>query len=466
MEKETLSIENDDFVTGSKLNQYLATLAAAFGAFTVGTILSWSSSALPMLQNSTTTPFDEPITESEGMWVGSLVAIGALIGAFPAGYLADKIGRKNLQLTLSVPFIISWIIIILSKQIELLYFARLLAGVAVGGICVVAPLYIGEIAETSIRGGLGSYFQLLLTIGILFSYLIGALVNYVWLGGISCIAPVIFLIALFFMPETPFYLISKNKKNLAEKSLKWLRGNLVNVELELNKIEVEVTEAAQNKGTFKDLISKKSNVNALVISLGLMLFQQLCGINAVIFYAAEIFRIAGTDLDPFVCAIIVGVSQVVFTYGATLLVDRTGRKILLLLSSGVMIVCLFVLGIYFQLKENDESSVKSIGWLPLLSVNVFVICFSLGFGPLPWMMMGELFSTSIKEMASAMAVVMNWVLVFAVTKTFSDLLSALGKSGAFWLFGGISCIGFLFVCFVVKETKGKSFGDIQKMLGG
>ncbi|KAK6622024.1 hypothetical protein RUM44_001831 [Polyplax serrata] len=448
------------------ITQYLAALAAGMGAFTVGTVLSWSSSALPMLQNSTTTPLERPMNDDEGMWIGSLLAIGALIGAFPAGYLADRIGRKYLQLGLALPFIVSWIIIVFANQVVALFVARLLAGIATGGICVVAPLYIGEIAETSIRGNLGSYFQLLLTVGILFSYMLGALLDYTWLGIVSGVAPVVFLVALFFAPETPFYLVARNKRNLAEISLVWLRGKSRNVSDELDRIEEEVDEARRNKGTFRDLISSRANRNALVISLGLMIFQQFCGINAVIFYAAEIFRIAGSDLDPNICAIIVGAFQVVFTYGAALLVDRAGRKILLLISSGVMIACLFTLGIYFQLTASDEELVKSIGWIPLIALNVFIACFSLGFGPLPWMMMGELFSTTIKEMACAMAVTMNWMLVFVVTKTFKDLILALGTAGTFWLFGSISCLGFLFICFVVKETKGKTFAEIQRMIGG
>lgn len=121
---------------------------------------------------------------------------------------------------------------------------------------------------------------------------------------------------------------------------------------------------------------------------------------------------------------------------------------------------------FFQRKENDDASVEAIGWLPLLSVNVFIVCFSLGFGPLPWVLMGELFSNSIKGFASGLAVALNWISVFVVTKTFQNLVSTLTIAGAFYLFAVITALGFLFVLFVVKETKGKSFGEIQRMLGG
>lgn len=122
-------------------------------------------------------------------------------------------------------------------------------------------------------------------------------------------------------------------------------------------------------------------------------------------------------------------------------------------------------GVYFQLKSANEDFVNSINWLPLASVNIFIACFSLGFGPLPWMMMGEIFPPAIKEAACALAVTLNWLLVFTVIKTFDSVISVLGPEGAFWLFTVITSFGIVFICFVVKETKGKSFGEIQKMLG-
>ncbi|KAL0276887.1 UNVERIFIED_CONTAM: hypothetical protein PYX00_004355 [Menopon gallinae] len=421
-------------------------VSVTLGAFAVGTSLSWTSPALPLLSNSTTSPLEEDITDDEGMWIGSLLAIGALIGAFPAGYLADTVGRKLTLAGLALPFILSWLLIIFANSIGMIYSARIFAGIATGG-------------------ALGSYFQLLLTIGILFSYGVGAFLNYTVLGISCCIIPIIYLAVFFFMPETPSFLLSKGKRSEAISTLKWFRGDNYDVRSELCKIEEEITEARENKATFKDLISSNANINALVISLGLMLFQQLSGINAVIFYTASIFQAAGSDLDSNVCAIIVGAVQVVVTYFATLLVDLAGRKILLLISSGVMCVCLNILGFYFYMKEKDESSVQGLDWVPLVCVCVYIICFSLGFGPLPWMMMSELFSNSIKGLASGLAVSLNWILTFVVTRTFVDIIAKMGTDGAFWLFGVITAIGFLFVCLLVKETKGKSFVEIQRMLG-
>lgn len=457
--------ENSIKQEGEKTKQYISALIVTLGAFSAGTVLSWTSAAFPMLRDNSTNILDEPINASQEGWVGSLLAIGALIGAFPAGILAEKIGRKWTIVGLAVPFIISWIIIIASNTIAGLYVARIFAGIATGGICVTAPLYIGETAEASIRGALGSFFQLLLTIGILYSYVLGSTVNYQWLGILCGLIPVVFLIIFFFMPETPVYLLKKDKRQEAEKVLQWLRGKNYDIKPEKAAIQEELDEAANNKASFKDLISSKANVNALIVSLGLMIFQQLSGVNAVIFYASDIFEAAGTGLDASISTVIVGVVQVIVTYAATLLVDRAGRRLLLLISSSVMCICLVVLGVYFHVKEGG-SDVSSIGWIPLISVNIFIVCFSLGFGPLPWMMMSELFSTSIKGLASGLAVTLNWALVFLVTRTFTDLTAAVTIAGAFWIFGSITAVGFLFVFFKVPETKGKTLAEIQKILSG
>lgn len=178
-----------------------------------------------------------------------------------------------------------------------------------------------------------------------------------------------------------------------------------------------------------DLFTVRANFMALIISLALMLFQQFSGINAVIFYAQSIFEAAGSTLDPALCTIIVGVVQVVMTVASALLIEKAGRRILLLQSSVMMGLCLIMLGVYFSLKEGG-TDVSKISVLPLGSVVLFIICFSLGFGPIPWMMMGELFASDVKGVASAIAVMFNWTLVFIITKTFAMMQAAWG-SGKF-----------------------------------
>lgn len=171
-------------------------------------------------------------------------------------------------------------------------------------------------------------------------------------------------------------------------------------------------------------------------------------------------------MGPEVQTIIIGIMQVVATLVSTLVVDHWGRKKLLLVSDFVMAICTITLGAYFHMLESDKDSVTHLGWLPVTALCVFIITFSLGFGPVPWLMLGEIFSPDVKGLAGSLAGTLNWLLAFLVTKTFTNLTAALNKSGTFWLFSGFSVVGTVFVFFVVLETKGKSLSQIQKELSG
>jgi SP family facilitated glucose transporter-like MFS transporter 8 len=428
----------------------------------IGTVLAWTSPTLPELQSANSTL---PVTPGEASWIGSLVAVGAIVGAVPAGFFADRFGRKVVILGLSVPFLLSWILIVVANSVGLLYLARFIAGFATGATSVVAPMFIGEIAESSVRGALGSFFQVMLTVGILFTYIVGAVANYTWLGVLSGVVPVALFITFSRVQESPTYLLKRHRVEEARKSLQYYRGSSHNIWREFQELETDISESTRSKASIRDLGSSKATRTAMIISLGLMIFQQLSGVNAVIFYSVDIFYAAGSTLDPKVSAIIVGIVQVLVTFVSSAMVDRAGRRILLLLSASIMGVCLAILGLYFSLKNRGDD-VSGIGWLPLICVAVFIVMFSLGFGPLPWMMMGELFAPNVKGPASSIAVCTNWTLVFIVTFTFGKLIVWLGEHWTFWLFAIICCIGTAFVFFVVPETKGKTLTEIQRILNG
>lgn len=316
-----------------------------------------------------------------------------------------------------------------------------------------------------VLGSLGGYVQLMITGGILYVYLLGAVVSYELLNIACALVPLIFLLAFINAPETPVYLLVNNKRTEAEKSLRKLRGSSYDIHSELNRIQNEISKTSANKAGFFELFSQKANVRAVICAFGLMIFQQFSGINAVIFYTLKIFKDAGSTLDPELSVIIVGVVQCVVTYTASLLVDRAGRRILLLISHSVMAICLGVLGYFFYIKEQGED-VSSLGFIPLASVVLFIIVFSLGAGPIPWLMAGELFTSEIKGVATGIAVGLNWVSVFIVTKTFQTLIQKFGQGVTFWYFSVICALGTVFVFFLIPETKGKSLEEIQIMLSG
>ncbi|XP_059469654.1 facilitated trehalose transporter Tret1-like [Neocloeon triangulifer] len=446
---------------GKKFPQYVVALIATLGSFCAGTVMAWTSPTLPVLMGPNS-PL--PITAEEGSWIGCLMAVGALCGALPAGVVSDKLGRRLTMQIVAAPLIVSWVMIIFAPSVGWLYAARIIAGLGVGAVSVVAPIYVGEIAASAIRGSLGGFFQMQLTIGILFTYLFGAVLSYLWLNIISGCIPLVYLVILFFVPETPQNLLSKGKRTEAERSLQRLRGDGCYITEELRQMQTALerqrAETTSQMEALKSIFKEKASRKALMVGLGLMLFQQLSGINAVIFYTVIIFDAAGSTLSPSVATIIVGVVQVVISFLALLLVDRAGRRILLMISSSVMAICLAALGVHFYLLDTGVD-VSNYGLIPLASVVLFIIMFSLGFGPIPWTMLGELFPAKIKGAASAMACVENYVLVFVVTKTFQGLLESLGSAGTFWMFGGICIVGTVFVFFLVPETKGKTLDQIQ-----
>lgn len=262
-----------------------------------------------------------------------------------------------------------------------------------------------------------------------------------------------------------FKQVSKGNEGEALKSLTWLRGTRYNSQHELTNLIEENNSMKSNAANLLKALSRKASLKGMGITMGLMFFQQMSGINAVIFYTNTIFEAADTGIDPNLATIIVGIIQVIATFISSLVVDKLGRRVLLLLSSLVMGICLGGLGLYFFL-QNDGKDVSSLGWLPILSLCIYIVVFSLGFGPIPWLMCGELFAPDIKGFLGALAGTTNWTLAFIITKFFVNLTDAIDRGPTFWLFMGFCFVAFGFVLIFVPETKGKSFAEIQSILSG
>lgn len=228
---------------------------------------------------------------------------------------------------------------------------------------------------------------------------------------------------------------------------------------------LQVDDATRQNASLRTILSTRATLMAFICSLGLMFFQQFSGINAVIFYTTNIFESAGSNIPSKIATIIVGVVQMIATYISSLLIERAGRKILLLQSCIIMGLNLIILGIYFRLKEEGYN-VANVGWIPLVCLVLFIISFSLGFGPIPWMMMAELFPVEFRGTASGITVIMNWCLVFIVTLCFPLMKDAIGIYSCFWFFAGFMIICTFFVFFLIPETKGKTISQIQAILAG
>lgn len=440
----------------------MRSVLATGGALAAGTVLGWSSPAEIRLTNQTEYGFK--INDEEWSWIGSMMTLGAALMCLLVGTVVDLIGRKRTMLALIIPFTVGWALVIWAQNVYMLYVGRFLLGIAGGAFFVAAPIYIGEIAEKDIRGTLCSFFQLMVTVGILFAYAIGYFMNVFTFSIVCAVIPLVFGLIFVFMPESPHYWVLKNETDNAIKTLKWLRGDNYNYNDELEELYADNAEIKSNNMNAFDLLTTTATMRALLITLGLMFFLQMSGINAVIFYTGFIFEKAETGIDGALAACIVGIMQVIATFTASMVVDRLGRRILLLTSASIMCICNVLLGVYFYLLEHHKA--ENIGWLPILSLCLYVIAYSLGFGPIPWVLIGELFVTEIKGLASSVSGSTAWLLAFLVTKSFTNVRDAIGLGETFSLFAIFSLSGMFFVWFIVPETKGKSFAEIQKSLSG
>ncbi|XP_032596907.2 facilitated trehalose transporter Tret1 isoform X2 [Drosophila grimshawi] len=274
---------------------------------------------------------------------------------------------------------------------------------------------------------------------------------------LCAIVPMIFFVVFLWMPESPVYLVQMGKSDKAEKALKWLHGNDADISGEMSAM---AAMGKKENVSFLQALSRKTTLKGLFIAIMLLVFQQFTGINAILFYVTSIFENAGTGLSPSTYTIIIGLVAVVATIPSMVLVEKVGRSILLIISGGLMCLTTFTMGVYFRwLKDSN------VGWLPVLAICLFIIGLQLGYAPVPWLIMAELFAEDVKPICGAIVGTCSWLFAFCVTKLFPMCLHHLGSAATFWGFAFVSLLSCVFVIFV-PETKGKTLDEVQRMLGG
>lgn len=446
------------------IKEILAALSLSLGSLVVGYSTSYTSPALVSMQsNETEMPFE--VTKQMGMWIGSIMPLSALFGGIAGGPFIEYFGRRNTILGTALPFIVAWFLIGLAQNIPMILTGRALCGFCVGIASLSLPVYLGETIQPEVRGSLGLMPTVFGNTGILTCFIAGMYLNWRKLALLGASLPLPFLILMFMIPETPRWYISKGKTKNARKSLQWLRGKNVDITDELTMIEALHVDSERDTQEGLAELLKSNHIKPILISLGLMFFQQMSGINAVIFYTVQIFKDAGSTVDENISTIIVGVVNFISTFIAAVVIDKLGRKLLLYISGVSMSIMLFSLGTYFYVKLNG-ADVEAFGWIPLVSLIVYVIGFSLGFGPIPWLMMGEILPARIRGTAASIATAFNWTCTFVVTKTYEDFKDLIGVDGTFWFFGTICAISIIFVNVSVPETRGRSLEEIEKRFAG
>src|SRR5690606_35410312 len=396
-------------------------------------------------------------------WSASSAIWGCIAGAMFAGYFSDRFGRKKVLIVTAVLFAISSIGSAIPNTLTQFILARFIGGLGVGAASMLSPLYISEIAPSQIRGTLVSLYQLAIVVGINLIYFINMKiatqnteswnVEYGWryMLGSETIPAMIFLVLLFLVPESPRWLVKNKREKEAFSILEKVNGTagatqvLAEIKLALN----------MESGTIRELFKPGLRV-ALIVGVVLSLFSQITGINAIIYYAPEIFKSIGFATDSaFTPTIFIGLVNSVFAFVALWLIDKAGIRTLLLWAVSGMVICLLAVGICFHFNFSEAP------WL-LIFILGFIACFATSLGPIPWVIISEIFPTKIRGVAMSFCTVVLWTGVVLITQLTPILLQNMGGAFTFWMFMVNAIILLVFTYKMIPETKQRTLEEIEQ----
>jgi sugar porter (SP) family MFS transporter len=395
----------------------------------------------------------------QGMVV-SAVPVGAVFGAAVAGQAADRLGRRYVIIAAAVVFIIGALASAAAPGLGVLIIARILLGVAVGLASANAPVYISEVAPPESRGRLVSYFQLSVTVGILVAYLVGLAFSHShdwrWMLGLGAVPALALGIGMLEMPQSPRWLVMVGQDYAARKVLEKIRRDdeeAITEELEEIKGSIDA-----KPGTWRDLLEPAVRA-ALLVGVGLAVLQQVTGINTVIYYAPTIIQFTGVNSasSAILASLGVGVVNIVMTVVALRLIDRKGRRPLLMVGVTGMVIALTALGTSF-LFNAGTTLISAIAIISLMS---YVAAFAISLGPIFWLMNSEIYPLKVRSKAAGVGTMANWTSNFIISLTFLPLIDLVGRTGAFWAYAAVGVFTLWFCWKFVPETKDKELEQIE-----
>lgn len=427
---------------------------ACLGGFSLGNTLSWHKAASEVIQRKLVA------TEKEMYWVATTVRLGATSSTVFMALVYDFLGRKYTISILAIPFMVGWNFLASAKSLEYYCAGRFITGFCGGAFSIAAPIYVTEIAHKEIRGQLTALFNLCITAGDVFAFVLGRFKDIDALTLPCSFVPLIMSIFIVVYPDTPVFLLMNGEENYARKSLQFFRGDDYDIESEFKELKEYVRDEDE---TYWDTCKKAETIKGSLLLLTLHVLHHLTGLRVVLELAEEVFEMAKIDLPDGIQDIILSSVSLFGSIISVCLVDKLGRKFLWILSFSLMFICHVIVGVYFNVKCQEE---KRGAWLPLVSVLIYLFGFNLGIGPLPWLAQGEFIINSVKAPVGAIAVACNWFVSFSISWSYIPIAEVVGMAAEFWFFALICGLGVLFVLYFVFETNQKSLLEIHLQMKG
>lgn len=388
------------------------------------------------------------------------VLAGAAAGALTGGRLADLFGRRRLLIVTAIIFIVGSILCAVATSAAILIVGRIIVGLGIGLSSGTVPVYISEVSPAQARGWQVSLFQLAITVGILLAYVVdyifASIQGWRWMFGLAVIPAAIFALGMMFLPESPRWLAMRGDRANARAVLARIRGTS-NVDAEMEEIASTIVQAKEG-GHVSDLFAPSLRP-ALIVGIGLAIFQQVTGINTVIYYAPIIIQSAGISSasGAILATAGIGVVNVLMTIVSMRLIDRVGRKPLLLTGIAGMVVTLAVLSLAFHLTMQAGA----LAWIAVISMMGYVASFAISLGPIFWLLISEIYPLKIRSSSEGLAATFNWGSNLVVTLTFLTLVQRLGASPTFLLYALFAVAAWIFSYVYVPETKGRTLEEIE-----
>ncbi|RBA01570.1 sugar porter family MFS transporter [Staphylococcus arlettae] len=435
---------------GLKVNKKLIFLLGALGGLLYGYDMGVISGALLFIKD------DIPLNSfTEGLVVSSML-IGAIVGSGASGPMSDRLGRRRVVFIIAIIFIIGALILALAPSMPVLVIGRLIIGLAVGGSTAIVPVYLSEMAPTAQRGSLSSLNQLMITIGILSSYLINyalaPIEGWRWMLGLAVVPSLILLIGVAFMPESPRWLLEHKSEKVARDVMR-----LTFNDSEIDKEIAAMKEINRISDSTWNVLKSPWLRPTLIIGAVFALFQQIIGINAIIYYAPTIFSKAGLgDATSILGTVGIGTVNVLITIVAIMIIDKVDRKRLLVIGNIGMVSSLLIMAILIW-----AIGIQSSAWIIILCLTIFIIFFGFTWGPVLWVMLPELFPMRARGAATGVAALVLSIGSLLVAQFFPMLTEVLPVEQVFLIFAVIGIFALFFVIKYLPETRGRSLEEIE-----